>query len=79
MEDLAYIYLALNEESERAESLLETAHLQTPLSNWAPPIKCDCPLHVPASIQTDWLVGAPKVQDMDVDFNPHSCPSGFYL
>lgn len=83
MEDLAYIYLALNEESEQANSTLEAVHLQPLLSNWAPPIEDDRTVSSSSltkpDLSPDLSMGTPKVHELDVDFNPHSCPSCFYL
>lgn len=38
MEDLAYIYLALNDEIERNQDLKNEDSLPNPFSIWAPPI-----------------------------------------
>ncbi|MBF2028464.1 MAG: hypothetical protein IGS48_17140 [Oscillatoriales cyanobacterium C42_A2020_001] len=79
MEDLAYIYLALNEEAEVSASDLDTPPSQYSLSHWAPPLVGDRASGAPAHPPTNFSTSAPKAQDLDVDFDPHSCPSCFYL
>lgn len=71
MEDLAYIYLALNEEVERAQS---SDSAPTPiLSAWAPSLPGDRP-----HLTLDQTQETPTIQEPDMDYECHAYPS-FYL
>ncbi len=70
MEDLAYIYLVLNDEIERSQNLDED-HVPTPSSTWAPPI--------PMEADCDRATQLFSEQPDDSDFTFHPYQGFFYL
>jgi len=77
MEDLAYIYLALNEEVEPNNAGFSNSADSFP-NAWAPAIASDSASYEVASSQLRLAEEAPTQQESDVGFETHSYPS-FYL